>query len=63
MILKRILVAPPPVRPAVSMGGPMKSEDDLTYAYQMILKANNYMSLQIQKGANQTTVNELRRNL
>lgn len=33
MILRRLLVAPPPVRPAVSMGGTMKSEDDLTYAY------------------------------
>lgn len=47
MILKRLLVAPPPVRPSVSMGSSMKSEDDLTYGYQMILKANNYMHLQI----------------
>lgn len=46
MILKRILVAPPPVRPSVSMGGGgLKCEDDLTYGYQMILKANNYMAL------------------
>jgi DNA-directed RNA polymerase II subunit RPB1 len=45
MIIKRLLVAPPPVRPSVSMGGAMKCEDDLTYAYQMINKANNYMQL------------------
>jgi DNA-directed RNA polymerase beta' subunit len=45
MIIKRIIVAPPPVRPSVSMGtGAMKCEDDLTYAYQMILKNNNYMN-------------------
>jgi len=64
MIMKRLLVAPPPVRPSVSMGGGgLKCEDDLTYAYQMILKANNYMALQISKGANITTINDLRRNL
>lgn len=63
MIMKRLLVAPPPVRPSVTMGSSMKCEDDLTYAYQMILKANNYMAMQISKGANTTTVNDLRRNL
>jgi DNA-directed RNA polymerase II subunit RPB1 len=34
MIMRRLLVAPPPVRPSVSMGGGgLKCEDDLTYAY------------------------------
>lgn len=37
MIIKNLAVAPPPVRPSVSMSNTMRSEDDLTYAYQKIL--------------------------
>lgn len=33
MIIKRLLVCPPSVRPSVSMGGSCRSEDDLTYNY------------------------------
>lgn len=33
-IIKNLAVAPPPVRPSVSLGGNMRSEDDLTYGYQ-----------------------------
>ena len=34
LIIQRLAVAPPPVRPSVSMGGGcMRSEDDLTYSY------------------------------
>ena len=32
-IIKNLAVAPPPVRPSVSLGGNMRSEDDLTYCY------------------------------
>lgn len=37
MIIKNLAVAPPPVRPSVSMGNSMRSEDDLTYCYIKIL--------------------------
>ena len=40
MIIRNLAVAPPPVRPSVSMSNTMRSEDDLTYAYQKILQAN-----------------------
>ena len=40
MIIKNLAVAPPPVRPSVAMSGSNRSEDDLTYAYQQILKIN-----------------------
>jgi len=34
MITKNLIVAPPPMRPSVQMPGGMRSEDDLTFAYQ-----------------------------
>jgi DNA-directed RNA polymerase beta' subunit len=34
MIIKYLTVAPPTVRPSVQMPNCMRSEDDLTYAYQ-----------------------------
>lgn len=37
----------------------MRSEDDLTYCYQAIIKNNNYLKQMIEKGSNLTTVNEL----
>jgi DNA-directed RNA polymerase II subunit RPB1 len=63
MIIKNLPVAPPPVRPSVAMSNTMRSEDDLTYAYQKIIQSNNMLQTQIQKGSNQTTINELRVNL
>lgn len=33
-IIRNLPVAPPPVRPSVTMSSTMRSEDDLTYAYQ-----------------------------
>ena len=41
------------------MGSTMRSEDDLTYCYQAIIKNNNYLKQMIEKGSNLTTVNEL----
>ena len=37
MIIRNLAVAPPPVRPNVAVTGTMRSEDDLTYAYQKII--------------------------
>ena len=41
MIIKNLAVAPPPVRPSVAMTNTLRSEDDLTFAYQKILQSNN----------------------
>ena len=39
-IIRNLPVAPPPVRPSVAMSSTMRSEDDLTYAYQQVVKMN-----------------------
>jgi len=52
LIIRRLAVAPPPVRPSVTMGSTMRSEDDLTYSYQAIIKNNNFLKGQIEKGGN-----------
>lgn len=62
-IIKNLAVAPPPVRPSVSLGGNMRSEDDLTYGYQQVLKINNILKEQMDKGANLTIINELKTSL
>jgi DNA-directed RNA polymerase beta' subunit len=62
-IIKNLAVAPPPVRPSVSLGGNMRSEDDLTYGYQQVLKINNILKEQVEKGANMTIINELKQSL
>jgi len=59
-IIRNLAVAPPPVRPSVAMSATSRSEDDLTYAYQQVLKMNILLREQIDKGANQTIINELR---
>ena len=59
LIIRKLAVAPPPVRPSVAMGSTMKCEDDLTYSYQAIIKHNNFLKSQIERGGNQTTINEL----
>jgi len=59
MIIRKLGVAPPAVRPSVNMGGFMRSEDDLTYCYQAIIKHNNVLKSYMDKGANLTTINEL----
>ena len=59
-IIRNLAVAPPPVRPSVAMSSTSRSEDDLTYAYQQVLKMNILLREQLDKGANQTIVNELR---
>ncbi len=59
-IIRNLAVAPPPVRPSVAMSSTSRSEDDLTYAYQQVLKMNILLKEQLDKGANQTIVNELK---
>ena len=59
LIIRRLAVAPPAVRPSVQMGSTMRCEDDLTYSYQAIIKNNNFLKSQIERGGNQTTINEL----
>lgn len=39
-IIRNLPVAPPAVRPSVAMSSTMRSEDDLTYAYQQVVKMN-----------------------
>lgn len=63
LIIKNLAVAPPPVRPSVAMSSTNRSEDDLTYAYQQILKINIQLQNHMTRGANQTTINELRTSL
>jgi DNA-directed RNA polymerase II subunit RPB1 len=63
MIIQNLAVAPPPVRPSVAMSSSNRSEDDLTYAYQQILKTNNQLQHNINKGSNTTTINEIRQTL
>lgn len=45
MIIKNLVVAPPPVRPSVQMPNCLRSEDDLTYAYQQIIKMNRLLKI------------------
>ena len=51
------------MRPSVSLGGSARSEDDLTYGYQQVLKINNILKEQIDKGANMTIIQELKTSL
>lgn len=41
MIITCLPVAPPPVRPSVQAGAGIRSEDDLTVGYRMIVQTNN----------------------
>lgn len=59
MIIKNLPVAPPAVRPSVAMPNCYRSEDDLTYAYQQIIKTNNLLKMQIERGTNSSTLSEI----
>jgi len=60
LIIQRLAVGPPSIRPSIQMPGMHRSEDDLTYCYQAILRTNILLKQNIDRGANQTTVNEMR---
>jgi len=49
-------VAPPAVRPSVKHGNEQRAEDDLTYEYANIVKANNQTKQKLLKNANATTI-------
>jgi len=51
MILSYLLVCPPQVRPSVAFDATLKIEDDLTFQYVQILKANNLLKRQEEQGA------------
>jgi DNA-directed RNA polymerase II subunit RPB1 len=61
MIIQNLPVAPPPVRPSVA--ATTRSEDDLTHAYTQIIKTNNELKKNLDRGAPATVVSELRQNL
>jgi DNA-directed RNA polymerase II subunit RPB1 len=58
MIIKNLPVAPPPVRPSVATTA--RSEDDLTHAYFEIIKMNNKLQSQLNKGGTESTIKDLR---
>lgn len=53
MIIQVLPVAPPCVRPYVSLDSSLKSEDDLTHQYTQILKTNNKLKTELERGAAQ----------
>lgn len=50
MVIQALAVAPPPVRPSVQAGDGVRSEDDLTYAYRMIVRTNNELRRAMESG-------------
>ena len=60
MIIENLAVAPPPVRPSVSMTNSMRSEDDLTVAYKQIIKQNNEIKKLIHTGNNEVSIRDAR---
>ena len=51
MIIKKLAVCPPPVRPSVSVDATLRSEDDLTYQYIQILKVSQELEKNERNGA------------
>lgn len=51
MIITYLAVCPPQVRPSVSVDATLRSEDDLTFQYIQILKANSLLKKQEETGA------------
>ena len=50
MIIQALAVAPPPVRPSVQAGDGVRSMDDLTYAYRMVVRTNNELRRYMESG-------------
>ena len=60
MIIEKLAVAPPPVRPSVCMTNSMRSEDDLTVAYKQIIKQNNEIRRLIESGNTDQSIKDAR---
>ena len=63
MVIQALAVAPPPVRPSVQAGDGVRSEDDLTYAYRMVVRTNNELRRLMNNGSSEKAVEEVLRNL
>ena len=59
MVIKTLVVCPPPVRPSVQAGDGARSEDDLTFAYKEIIKTNNDLRRYIDQGQDQGSIQEI----
>ena len=49
MMIQELAVAPPPVRPSVDDGGGARSNDDLTAAYQQVIRKSNELKKLIEQ--------------
>ena len=58
MIIQVLPVAPPCVRPYVALDSTLRSEDDLTHQYTQILKTNNKLQSEIERGSPQHLINQ-----
>lgn len=63
MTIKALAVVPPPVRPSVQAGDGVRSEDDLTYAYRMIVRTNNELKKYMEDGQPERAQEAVLRNL
>lgn len=64
MILTVIAVGPPPIRPSVQLSGQIhRGDDDLTIMYNKIVKQNNEIKNCYNRGNNETSIKEIRKQL
>lgn len=59
LLIRKLVVAPPAVRPSIELSSNSKSEDDLTHLYMTILSANIELKNALQMGANRARLDEL----
>jgi len=59
MVITRLVVPPPPVRPSIMMDSVSRGEDDLTHKLAEILKYNSHLKKQEQNGAPPHVINEI----
>ena len=58
MIITVLPVAPPPVRPSIVMDSTRRQEDDLTFEYMNILKCNEHLTQNDERGAASHVIND-----
>lgn len=59
MLIRLLIVAPPPVRPSIELTSSARSEDDLTHLYQSILSTNIELIKAKETGLPRTKVDEI----